>query len=201
MEFMNVVYQRRSSRGFLPNPIPEEILAQILEAGRLAPSPGNGQNYIFGVVRDPVQKEALARAAGNQMWIVSAPIILALCAELEEEMTDLPEDDFGFIVNQLRFGEEFIAYMNHCPDRRAARKFWVNAAPLLPGEHMLLAATNFGLTGCWVGYLDTDRASELLRLPEHMVCLFLLPLGYVKEPPKAIVRKFLEEVVFYDQWE
>lgn len=201
MEFMKVVNQRRSCREFLPTPIAEEVVDQILEAGRLAPTPGNGQNHYFGVIRDPQRKEALAQAAGGQMWIASAPVVIALCAKLEPEMSSLPDDDFGLIVNRTRYGKEFIEHMNQCPDRKAAKTFWVNGAPTMAGQQIYLAAVNFGLNGCWVGYLDIKQASEILHLPEDMICLYLLPLGYAKAKPGAIDRKSKNELVFFEQWE
>ncbi len=53
MEFMDVVRTRRSIRAYKPDPVPQEHLLQILEAGRLAPSACNQQRWRFAVVRDP----------------------------------------------------------------------------------------------------------------------------------------------------
>jgi nitroreductase len=201
MDCMEVILKRRSVRSFLTDSVPEEILTELLEAARVAPSGGNGQSWCFGVVKDRFIKEELAKAAGEQMWIAEAPVVIACCAKLDDDRAQAPEDDFGLIVDKTRFGGELMAYLNKCPDRKAVNTFWCNAVPLIPGEHMFLSAVNYGLSACWVGYLDINKASEILRLPEDMVCLFLLPIGYAKEEPGEIERKALDEIVFYERFD
>jgi len=56
------------------------------------------------------------------------------------------------------------------------------------------------LSACFVGYLDTERASEILKLPERISCLFLLPVGYAAEQPERPAKKTIEEISFYDTW-
>lgn len=200
MNFLDVIYRRRSVRNFLTDPVPDEVLRELLEVARLAPSGGNGQNWCFGIIKDVETKIKLAKASGGQEWIATAPVIIACCAKLEEDFSELPEDDFGLIVNKTRFGKEFVTYMNSYPDRKMANIFWNNAVPLIPGEHIFLAAINHGLNACWIGYLDIRKASEILSLPEDVVCLFLMPIGYAKEQPKDIDRKSYDEIVFYEKW-
>lgn len=200
MNFIDVINKRRSVRSFLSDPIPDEVLRELLEAARLAPSAGNGQSGCFGIIKDEETKIELAKASGNQEWIAEAPVIIACCAKLPEDMSQLPEDDYGLIVNKRRFGEAFVTYMNNYPDRKMANTFWNNAVPLIPGEHIFLAAVNHGLNACWIGDLDTRKASEILNLPEDVVCLFLLPIGYAGKKPKDINRKFYDEIVFYEKW-
>ena len=202
MKVMEAIIKRRSIRNYAPTPIPQETLDEILEAARLAPSGGNGQNWYIGVVRDEHIKRELANAAGRQMWIAEAPVVIAFCANIEYNTADLPEDDFSLAVNRLRFGREMLDYLSGCKDKRGLGIMWANACPLIPGTHITLAATNHGLDTCWVGYLDVAKASSLLNLPASMACLYLMPLGYrATEPKKKSSRKGIEEVVFYDKWE
>ena len=49
---ISTIMERRSIRNYRPDPIPEEHIEQILEAGRQAPSAGNRQPWHFVVVRD-----------------------------------------------------------------------------------------------------------------------------------------------------
>lgn len=200
MKFIDVVRKRRSSRKFSNKPVPREIVDELIEAARLAPSGGNGQNWCFGIIRDEVLKSELAIAAGEQEWIATAPIVIACCAKLDGDLKYVPEDDFGLEVNIARFGKDFISYMNAYPDRKTINTFWNNSVPLIPGEHMFLCAVSHGLSACWIGDLDIRRAGEILRLPEDMVCLFLLPIGYACDEPKEIERKAIEEIVFYERW-
>lgn len=197
---MTVFKSRVSCRNFTNKEIPKSIIDEMLESARLSPSGGNGQNWVFGIIKDRDIIDRLSVSAGNQDWIKSATLVIALCTRIDYDLNDVPDDDFGLIVNQTRYGKEFIQYMNQYPDRKMANVFWNNANTLIPGEHMLLTAAQYGISGCFVGYMDILSASTILDLPEDMVCLYLLPLGYPAEdliPPK---KKKMEEIVFYDKW-
>jgi len=182
-------------------PVPKDALKDILEAGRLAPSGGNGQNCYFGVITDPGKKKELAKAAGEQMWIADAPVVIALCSYIDYSTAGLPEDDFSLVVNGLRFGSDLLTHLAQCRDKKGEGTLWANGCPLIPGTHMTLVATCHGLDTCWIGYLDVLRASEILNLPDNMACLFLLPLGYAAEEPRQKSRKPLDELVFNNTWE
>ena len=173
----------------------------MLEAASLVPTPGNSQTHIIGVVRDQELKTQLAEAAGGQMWIASAPVVFALCADISWDLRDQPEDDFGLIVNRLRFGDEFVLYTNQYPDRKAINKLFANGGPCLPGEHIFLTAVEYGMSACFIGFLDTEKASQILNLPKHISCLFLLPVGFADEIPKQKKLKQIDEISFYDKWE
>lgn len=196
MHMKEVFRKRRSARTFLPTPIGADILEEMLEAARTAPSAGNGQSHIFGLVDDPETKNALAAAAGEQMWIAEAPVVIACCARLEADLRELPEEDFGLLVNRTRFGRSFLDDMNGLADRKSVRTLFANAAPLIPAEHMFLTAVSHGLAACFVGFVDIAEASRILRLPEDVVCLFLLPVGYPAGEPKEITRRPVREMAF-----
>lgn len=200
MNVMDAIRARRSARRFLEKPLPDGAIGTLLEAARLAPSGGNGQNHLFGVATEPDLKESLAQAAGEQMWIADAPVVFACCARVPEGRFDVPADDFGRIVDELRFGRAFMDYIAACPDRRIAAMLFENAAPLIPMAHILLAAADMGLSGCAVGYLDIPRAGEILNLPEDVACLFLLPIGYAAEKPRAKETKSVGEISFFGRY-
>jgi len=201
MTLFEAIEKRRSVRKFKNMPVPKEIIDEMLEAARLSPSGGNAQNYTFGVVTDNDLKMQLAQAAGNQMWIASAPVVIAGCGDISWDIANQPEDDFGLIVNYLRFGRDFVNFMKECPDRRACMKLWHNGTPCIAMEHMFLSAVSYGLSACFIGYLDVDKASEILGLPKDLACLFLLPVGYADEVPNDRALKSIEEISFYDKWD
>ena len=60
-------------------------LAQVLQAGRLAPSAFNRQYRRFIVVDDPAVKHLLREKAGAQPMIEEAPVVLVLCATEEPD--------------------------------------------------------------------------------------------------------------------
>lgn len=80
MNVLAAIQNRRSIRLYSDRPVEEEKLRKILEAGRLAPSAGNMQNWKFIVVRDDELREQLTEAAFGQMFVAQPPIILVMCA-------------------------------------------------------------------------------------------------------------------------
>ena len=68
--------KRRSVRVYRDEDISEEKLKKILEAGRLAPSAHNSQEYKFIVVKDAKKRKELAEAASGQKFIAQAPVII-----------------------------------------------------------------------------------------------------------------------------
>lgn len=200
MNVLDVIKARRSVRKFKDTAISDTILNEMLEAARLAPSPGNSQSYMFGVVKDQEIKERLARAAGGQMWIASAPVVFACCADLSWDIAEQPEDDFGVIVNKLRFNNDFLRYLCEYPDRKARVTLFENGACIIPAEHIFLISASYGMSACFVGYLDIEEANKILQLPQHISCLYLLPVGHPDELPCEKYLKSLDKLVFYDQW-
>ena len=56
---MEAIQQRRSIRKFKPDPVPDELITQMLEAARLAPSGTNRQPWRFQVIKDQDLKEKM----------------------------------------------------------------------------------------------------------------------------------------------
>jgi nitroreductase len=79
MEFMEVVRSRRSIRQYIPKDMPEDKLATILEAARLAPSGGNRQPWKFIVIKEQEMKVKVAEACSNQRWMGDASVIIVGC--------------------------------------------------------------------------------------------------------------------------
>ena len=71
------IMERRSIRNYRPDPIPEEHIELILEAGRQAPSAGNRQPWHFVVVRDSELRKKTAQACHGQTWMADAALIVA----------------------------------------------------------------------------------------------------------------------------
>ena len=60
--------------------------------------------------------------------------------------------------------------------------------------HILLAAVDMGLAGCWVGAFDEVAASQVLSLPSNLRPVALLPIGYADQSPAPRPRRSLAEV-------
>lgn len=88
MELMEVIRKRRSIRDYLNKPVEEEKLRRILEAGRLAPSAKNLQEWRYIIVRDKITRERLMQAAKGQRFVGEAPVVIVACAvNTEYKMT------------------------------------------------------------------------------------------------------------------
>lgn len=79
MDVLEAIRSRRSIRSYLPRPVEEEKLTQVLEAARLAPSANNRQDWKFIVVRDAARRQKLVVPCNNQTFIADAPIVIVAC--------------------------------------------------------------------------------------------------------------------------
>ena len=81
MELLKLIELRRSVRAYQSKPVENEKLALVLEAGRLAPSARNGQDWKFVVVQDKALIEKLVPACCDQKFVGEAPAFLAICSD------------------------------------------------------------------------------------------------------------------------
>lgn len=200
MDVYEAMRRRRTVRRFRRDPVPDDAVQRILEAGRLAPSGGNLQNWVFGVVRDPGQIRTLAAAAGEQDWIASAPMLMALCTNIGPEVRSDPADELASALDRIRLGEALLRHLADFPDPRRVQSLVGEGNVLLPGAHMVLAAAAEGLAASWIGFMDLREISDQLRLPDELICEFMLAIGYPDETPDPLERRPLAEIVFEDRW-
>ena len=80
MSLLDAISRRRSIRRYKKQPIPEDVLKNILEAGRLAPSANNLQPWHFIVVTDQKLKEGLIRGTWNRS-MKDAPAVIVGCGD------------------------------------------------------------------------------------------------------------------------
>jgi nitroreductase len=80
MDVSVALRERRSVRSYQDRDIEEEKLMKVLEAGRLAPSAVNRQEWKFIVVRDTETRKKLGEAACAQSFVGRAPVVLVACA-------------------------------------------------------------------------------------------------------------------------
>ena len=85
MDFFEVVNNRRAVRTYQEKDVPDEVLNQVLEAARCAPSATNMQPWKLVVVKDRQKRMDLSVAASEQFHLATAPVIVA-AVSLEPEM-------------------------------------------------------------------------------------------------------------------
>ena len=79
MNVFEAIRKRRSVRGFLDKSIEDEKLSAVLEAGRLAPSAKNRQEWRFVVVKNREVRREVAEAANGQNFVGEAPVVIVAC--------------------------------------------------------------------------------------------------------------------------
>ncbi|MFO7837497.1 MAG: nitroreductase family protein [Candidatus Thorarchaeota archaeon] len=160
---------RSSVRNFSDEPLPREILDDILKAALRAPSAGNRQPWRIYVVRDRLKKKSLAEAAYGQSFIVEAPVACVVCAVPSE--------------SAHRYGE------------RGRDLYSIQDTAALTYS-ILLSAHFAGYAGCWIGAFNEEDVSTVLALPSTMRPVSIIPLGRAApEEETRTSRKPLSEVV------
>jgi nitroreductase len=82
MDVFHAIKLRRSIRAYQDKAIEEEKLKRVLEAGRLAPSAKNRQEWRYVLVKDKELRKKVAVACNNQYFIAEAPVIIVGCATM-----------------------------------------------------------------------------------------------------------------------
>jgi nitroreductase len=172
MDLMDAIKTRRSIRKFKETPVPENLLKDVLNAARLAPSADNAQPWKIIVVRDEQMKHKVTQACNGQKFLVQAPVVLVVCG--------IPEEAFQTVGGYMS---------SHVIDASIAL------------DHVTLAAHSLGLGTCWVAWFKEEKVKDILGIPEDVRVVALTPLGYPDESPERPPRKNLEELIVYDKYE
>jgi nitroreductase len=174
MELITAIRERVSVRHFNSSKdIPDQTILDIIELGNWAPSAGNLQARDFIIVRDLVKKQALAKAAFGQNFIIEAPVAIVVCANRNRSNTR-----YG------ARGEDLYSIQD-------------SAAAI---QNMLLVIHSYGLGACWVGAFDEGQAAKTLKLPEHVRPVAIIPIGYPTQKPEPSSRIEIEKLVHFDEW-
>ena len=68
-------------------------------------------------------------------------------------------------------------------------------------QNMLLMCKAYGLGSCWIGAFNDERVSRLLELPEHVLPMAIIPIGYPNEDPEQPRKIPLEKVIHDNTYE
>lgn len=204
------IEQRRSIRRFKSDPVPREMILQMLEAARLAPSGSNRQPWRFVVVTDSAEKKRLRELCLDQAFIEEAPAVVVACADLTAYSSEASRRrtqefiDFGvqmsgaFAVALSRYSDPaFRDSLDSVPDPDLQTVVApATANTYIAVEHLVLMATALGLGSCWVGAI-TDHAAVkgLLGLPQNVVVVALVAVGYPEKVPPPRPRVPLDDIL------
>jgi nitroreductase len=170
MDFFEVLEKRYSVRSYLPDPVEDAKLGQILEAARMAPTAANRQPFRLIVVHTAGKKAELNKVYGAG-WLAGAPLLVCVCAVPSQSWT------------------HFHTGKNYCD---------VDVAIVM--DHLILAATGLGLGTCWIAAFDHSALKIMLRLPDELEPVVITPLGYPADNAEPKIRRPLEELVRYERW-
>ena len=162
MNIYDAIQNRRSIRKFTQEPIAKEKLLQLVDCARMAAYPANVQPLKFKIIDDvALLKEVFpcTRWAGY----------------LENGTPTQEERPTAYI---LMLGDtSIIKYSDYQVEVGAA------------GATMTLAATGAGIASCWLGALNREKLREILNIPEHLIILDMIALGYPAQRSQAILRE------------
>jgi nitroreductase len=168
MEFFDLIRNRRSIRSFKEEPPSLSAVDAILEAVRTAPSAGNIQAFRIKVVRDAKSLQGLSHAAYGQGFISQAPLALVFMADKA--------------ASQSKYGQR-------------GRDLYCVQDATIACLYAHLAASAVGLASAWIGAFSHTEVSELLGLPDHLLPVAILPMGYPAETPESTPRKTVGELL------
>ena len=195
---VEAIYSARSIRRFRPDPVPDELILKVVEAGTMAPSATNAQPWAFVVVRDAETKRfvqqryaATFRAAygrANEL-IASAPSgghsrLLASAAHLAEHLHEVP------------------VLLFCCVERHGldGKPRYDSIFPAV--QNVLLACRGIGLGAC-LTTLHTAHEREInerLGIPAEYATPALIPVGFPDGRHGPIRRRAAAEIVHFERW-
>lgn len=169
MDTMEAILTRRSIRKFTDWQVSRDLIREVLEAAMSAPSAGNEQPWHFVVIDDRPILDEIPKIHPHTAMVNEAPVAILVCGDLNLEKY---------------------------------KGFWVQDCSAAT-QNLLLAAHAKGLGAVWTGFYPVeDRVlgmQRLLGLPEHVIPLALVPIGY---PAQKAGRqdRYREERVHYNNW-
>ena len=169
MSFMDLCRERYSVRQFDTRPVEDEKLTLILEAGRLAPTACNNQPQRVYVIKS---EDARAKLASVTRMTYHAPVSLLVCYDKNESWKNTPQT----------FGERYDGgEMDAC----------------IVGTQMMNMATELKLGTLWARGFNAQTIHDAFGLPENIVVVFLLDVGYpaANSVNRHTTRKELSDTV------
>jgi nitroreductase len=170
VDFFELIDTRFSTRAFLPDPVEDKMLQQVLDAARMAPTAANLQPFRLIVVHT-AGKQAELKQIYRPGWLSQAPLMICACS--------VPSQGW----KHVHTGK------NYCD---------VDVAIVM--DHLIMAATALGLGTCWIAAFDHTALKKMLHLPDELEAIVLTPLGYPAEKAVPKIRRPLEDLVRYERW-
>lgn len=157
MDFLELAKNRYSERYFDQRPIEQEKLDRILEAGRVVPTACNYQPQRFYLIRS---EDGLKKLKTVTHFHYNVPLMILVCYDMREVWT-CPADRY---------------YQNYNSGEQDAS---------IAATTMMYEAEELGIHTIWIRGFDSKTVAEVYGLPEYMIPVMMLGLGYPNEKAKA----------------
>jgi nitroreductase len=198
------IAERRATPSFDGEPIPDEDLKKILEAGLRAPSSYNMQPWRFVVVRDPEQRVRLRAASYNQPKVEEASCVIVACGDADGWRN-------GDLDEMLRLGRQGGMPENYAEQTKATVPNFLSGHPNFPmwiNRQVMIAFTSMMLMAEVLGYdtapmegFEEEKVREVLKLPLSYYVVALLGIGHRTGPEKFNGGRFsMAHTVFAEQY-
>ena len=187
METLSCIATRHSTRNFKPDMVPESLLEQVLEAGRLAPSGKRMNQNHFLVVRSPEVLEKLTLLVREEF--------------AKMELTPETEENIIGAIKRAKKGDYVFRYNAPVLIIVANKKNYGNnmADAACAMENMMLAANELDLGSCWINQLRWLNENPVLLsylrelgMADDERVYASLSLGYSALPDGLPNRRVLE---------
>jgi 5,6-dimethylbenzimidazole synthase len=173
------IFRRRDMREFLPDPVPNDVLARVLIAAHHAASVGFTQPWDFVIVRD-LDRRRRVHQVFEQERIKNADMFAGERRSkfLSLKLEGILDSPLNILVTCTpgRFGPAVLGKVS-------IREVEVYSA-CLAVENLWLAARAEGLGVGWVSILRNDALAEIFSIPAGTIPLAYLCVGYVRDFPE-----------------
>ena len=197
-EILEAIRTCRAIRHLRPDPVPDGMLRDLLEAATCAPSPGNSQGWDFVVVRDEVVRRRLA-----DVLVGGVRPLLPLPEQAGDASRRRLLDSAHHLLDHAHEVPVWILVCGRPVYPSAAPSAdWIPAAVYPAAQNLLLAARGLGLGATFTTWHMPSEAAvrELLRLPAEVRIAVTIPLGWPDRPFGPVRRRPVAEVVHWDGW-
>lgn len=201
-DLFEIIHSTRAMRRLKPDPVPDELIRKILEAGIAAANGGNTQRWRFLVVKDRTIKQqvqvfykrAFDEVVGPR-YASSAPPPGSSAAKYarQHRAVEYLTDHF----------HEAPVWIVACLDEGTATPTRSSGASIYPAvQNMLLAARALGLGATLTSrhLLYEAETEAALGLPPGVHSYAILPIGYPLGKFGPVGRGALADIVYEDKW-
>jgi len=192
----SIIKSRRSIRSFKPDQVTDDVINQIIEAGRWAPSSANSQPWDIIVVKNSKTKELIQKSVKRVItrikefrdfpflrtftgdYMLEAPVQLVICGD-------------------PRF--QYVSMMNKVDEDAVQFALWGSVGMAI--QNMLLMIHELGLGSLVFTDFYPSEVKKILEMPDPLKVICILPVGYPNETKIPPYRRKKEEFTHWEKFD